>query len=305
MPLPTYQSTPLAVRSPAVKSTTGTMMSDFISPVAKRRKLCSLDGSLLSRGGDNSYATDSELSFTFVDIDSDSEASLSVTTQQSIQAPDENRSSQLSNASAQLLGLSCCDSRCLAKFSLLEVECCRTLFQNRTYFKQQQYLLDTLSVTASKSKGENSHRNLQHNFTLAGKQLCKVAYLRILDISEKRMRNVTRLYVEGAAISQPRLSIKRNSTKHSNAIAWMERYFNRIGDKMPHLQQTHLPCFLSKKMVYELMVQDLTDEGVMKQEIISGSHFYAVWRDRFHNCIIPKVCICLILVYVQMYDHVF
>ena len=122
MPLPNYQSTPLAVRSPGVRST---MMSDFISPVAKRRKLCSLDGSLASRGGDDSYAT--ELSFTFVDLDSDSEASLSVSTQQFSHSPDENRSSQLSNASAQLLGLSCCDGRCLAKFSLLEVECCRTL----------------------------------------------------------------------------------------------------------------------------------------------------------------------------------
>ena len=106
------------------------------------------------------------------------------------------------------------------------------------------------------------------------------------------MRNVTHLYAEGATISLPRLNLqRRNAIKHSTAIAWMERYFSRIGDKMPHLQQIHLPNFLSKKMVYDLMVQDLVDQGMCKSQIISSSHFLAVWRDEFCNYIIPKVCI--------------
>ena len=75
----------------------------------------------------------------------------------------------------------------------------------------------------------------------------------LLEISEKRMRSITRLYVEGATISQPRLYLqRRTSSKLSTTVAWMECHFNRIGDKMPHLQQIHLPNFMSKKVVYRI-----------------------------------------------------
>ena len=257
-----------------------TFEDDFISPIAKRRRLCSLNSSQSSLYDNftknvdfNDFETASEESFTTTPLE---------TTPQ--------QTSQQSNSS-QLLGLSCCGSRCLARLSLLELESCRKTFQNRTYVEQRQYLLDTLSVTALCTEGEEGSKNLECNqLKLAGKSLCKVAFLRVLEVSEKRMRNVTRLYVEGATISRPRLYLqRRNSSKLSTAVAWMERYFNRLGDKMPHLQQLHLPSFLSKKMVYELMVQDLSDEGLCKPDIISSSHFYAVWKDKFHNCIIPKV----------------
>ena len=279
--MPTCQSTPLAASGEDVFLYSGeTFEDDFISPIAKRRRLCSLNSSQSSLYDNctknvdfNDFETASEESFTTTPLE---------TTPQ--------QTSQQSNSS-QLLGLSCCGSRCLARLSLLELESCRKTFQNRTYIEQRQYLLDTLSVTALCTEGEEGSKNLECNqLKLAGKSLCKVAFLRVLEVSEKRMRNVTRLYVEGATISRPRLYLqRRNSSKLSTAVAWMERYFNRLGDKMPHLQQLHLPSFLSKKMVYELMVQDLSDEGLCKPDIISSSHFYAVWKDKFHNCIIPKV----------------
>ena len=79
-----------------------------------------------------------------------------------------------------------------------------------TYIEQRQYLLDTLSVTAC-TEDEEGKKNLEYNLKLAGKKLCKVAFLRVLEISEKRMRNITRLYVEGATISQPRLYLQRRT----------------------------------------------------------------------------------------------
>ena len=85
------------------------------------------------------------INFAFNDLDTDSEVSLTLTPLQSTPAD----SSQQSNAS-QLLGLSCCGNRCLAKLNLLEVESCRKSFQNRNYNEQWQYLLDALSVTVSK-----------------------------------------------------------------------------------------------------------------------------------------------------------
>ena len=97
---------------------------------------------------------------------------------------------------------------------------------------------------------------------LSGKQLCNVAFAKVLGISEKRLRRVCKLYLEGAPLSQQSCQVKKSkSTKHSSALAWMECYFDR--------QQIHLSHFLSRKTVHELMVQDLLDEGLSRQEIIS------------------------------------
>lgn len=278
IPPPDYQSTPLALERKAESSAVSE------SPLEKRRKIIYQDlpqlNSSFSLYNDSldELPTESSLAFNDFQMDTDD-----CPTPLQLTPADTQCSSQQSNAS--LLGYCCCECRCLARLNLLEVESCQKNFHARTHLEQRQFLLDTLSVTAS--KGSNS---LEHNFTLAGKHLCKTAFLKVLAISEKRMRTITSLYTEGATISRARLNLQRNnSMKYSTSIAWMEHYFNRIGDKMPHLQQIHLPHFLSKKMVYELMVQDLIDQGMCKEQIISSSHFYAIWREEFRNCVIPKV----------------
>ena len=194
-------------------------------------------------------------------------------------------SSQQSNAS-QLLGSICCESRCLATLSVMEVESCRKSFESHAKTEQQQFLLDTISLTASKGG-----KRLCSALPLAGKQLCATAFIRVLNISKKRLRKMRNLHLaNGTTVLQKRLCRDRpKSSKYSTASAWMQRYFSRIGDRMPHIEQIHLPHFLSKKIVYELMVQDLIDEGLCKESIISSSHFYAIWRQEFRNCIIPKV----------------
>ncbi len=99
----------------------------------------------------------------------------------------------------------------------------------------------------------------------------------------------------GGTISlSPLKRIKARSTKYMTAYAWMDRFFNRIGDKMPHQQKIHLPHFMSRKMVYDLLVQDIMGQGFSRQDIISGSHFYALWRDKFQFCTIPKVRLFLL-----------
>ena len=182
----------------------------------------------------------------------------------------EKRSSQLSSTSqmsstSQLLSSVCCESRFLTSLSLLEVEGCHKNFESRSNIEQQQFILYAISLTAS----ENDQMLI-----LSGKQLCKVAFAKVLGISEKGLRKISKVYLQDATLSQQSCQVKKSkSTKHSSALAWMECYFDRIGDKMPHLQQIYLPHFLSRKTVYELMVQDLLDEGLSRQEIISKSIF--------------------------------
>jgi hypothetical protein len=147
---------------------------------------------------------------------------------------------------SQLLGSVCCESRCLATLSLMEVESCRKSFNSHEKIEQQQFLLDSISLTTSKG-GKRSYSTLP----LAGKQLCMTAFIKVLKISKKRLRNIRNLHIAcGATIMQKRLRRDRpKSSKYSAASAWMERYFGRIGDKMPRIEQIHLPHFLSKKLM--------------------------------------------------------
>ena len=199
--------------------------------------------------------------------------------------PPLNTQSSRSVSQVDLLSSTCCEHRCLASFSLLEIESWQKTFRNRNKVEQKQFLLDTVNFSVAKGS-----KSIQYKLSLSGKQVCKYAYLKVFEISEKKLRNVATLLKQDITLSQPQVKRQRpKSDKYTTAAAWMERYFSRIGDKMPHIQQTHLPHFMSRKMVYELMVQDLIDQGVCKPDIISSSHFYALWKDKFRYCIIPKV----------------
>jgi predicted trehalose synthase len=48
------------------------------------------------------------------------------------------------------------------------------------------------------------------------------------------------------------------STKHTTMVAWLEAYANRLGEKMPNVEQIHLPHFLTKKAVYEIIPESKT-----------------------------------------------
>ena len=99
MPMPTCQSTSLANREDIMFHSGKTGQGDFLSPVAKRRKLCSL------YSPHSSLCNDSTENVDFNDFETDSEESLTLTPQESTPA-NTQYSSQQSNAS-QLLGLSC------------------------------------------------------------------------------------------------------------------------------------------------------------------------------------------------------
>jgi hypothetical protein len=187
-----------------------------------------------------------------------------------------------------ILGSNCYEVRCLASFNLLEIEGFQTSFKSRTHTDQQRFVLDAIAVTVSKESIKENNIS-QHYLTLGGKQVCIAVFTRILGISRKRFNKVKELYSQGVMSATTRCYDRRKSTKYSTAVAWMNRYFDRIGDKMPHVEQIHLPHFLSKKTVYELMVQQLQDEDICQEDIVSSSHFYNIWKAKFHNCVIPKV----------------
>ena len=298
---PLYQSTPMTSRRRRLMDCCDTDEESFI---AKRRRLPIIPSSQLREidTSNSAYSmTSNQGSLIFNDFDSYSAVSDCIQLDVSLPSTDDSfqssslsrsiqpkQTSESSSASVSILGSNCCHVRCLASFNLFEIEGFQTSFKNRTRTDQQQFILDAIAVTVSKDRIKASSI-FQHYLTLGGKRVCIAAFNRILGISRKRFNKVKELYSQGVTCATVRCYHRRKSIKFSTAVAWMDHYFNRIGDKMPHVEQIHLPHFLSKKTVYELMVQQLQDEGISQEDIVSKPHFYSIWKENFHNCIIPKV----------------
>ena len=73
------------------------------------------------------------------------------------------------------------------------------------------------------------------------------------------------------------------------AIAWMRKWFELYGDKMPDNKMIHLPHFLSREAVHKELVEDYRSKGLESHDIISLSRFYMVWTKNFPHVTIPRV----------------
>ena len=82
---------------------------------------------------------------------------------------------------------------------------------------------------------------------------------------------------------------KRPTLKTEDARAWMERYFNLLGDHMPHIDQIHLPSWDSQKFVYQRYKDDMLLEGYEDDNLISLRTFYRQWGEEFPKVVIPEV----------------
>ena len=47
---------------------------------------------------------------------------------------------------------------------------------------------------------------------------------------------------------------------------------------------------MTKDMILEKMVDNLSNQGFPRNSIISKPHFYKIWDKHFKHVIIPKVC---------------
>lgn len=143
---------------------------------------------------------------------------------------------------------SCCSQRCLDSFSQLELDSLRSLFKSKNRLEQRQFMLDQFAVAPLVSSTPSSHLSLN------GKKVCRKAFVRIIGTSHARLAKV---YTAWQAGVQKLTSHKRKprclSTKHTTMVAWLDAYAHRLGEKMPHINQIHLPHFLTKKAVYKIM----------------------------------------------------
>lgn len=229
---------------------------DRSSPQSYSTNLISVDdadasassGEWTSDGSVNNLTT-TTVSLEFNDLQYSSESSIDSEIEE-LEFNDFSDSSQLHNSSSSLFTFTCCDSRCIASLSMLQLEEVQTHFTNlKTRCEQRQYLLDIVSASAKRT---NSGVIID-SYTVGGTKLCKKAFLAVLGISHKRLHMVTRLLNAGATSARSTLcaSRRKQTQRLKNASAWLSSLPRRIGERMPHTQQIHLPSFLTKMAVYD------------------------------------------------------
>lgn len=190
------------------------------------------------------------------------------------QQPVEDVSPDAKKRKVQLLP--CCSNCCLANVDSKPL----TSFVAKSTIEQNQFLMDSFNLLSNEGNG------IQH--MIAGKLVCKKAFILYFKISNKRYERIFEQFTRNPTVKiQRKPVIRSESVKVTEAKAWMTQYFKRIGDSMPHVEQTHLPHGLTKQDIYQIMKREILQQGV--SSTISLSHFYVIWDTSFKNVLIPKV----------------
>lgn len=181
----------------------------------------------------------------------------------------------------------CCDKDCLFHLSANSVLTLLRKFSSLGANAQLQWLGDRIH--------ENSTPNLEKGmlntrYTVGGQEVCLLAWCAVLHISPKRVSRVAKSVSLGMVTAEHgNKGKKRINTKSEIAKAWMNHYFHLVGDHMPHNKQIHLPSWETQKDIYSRLKEDMKQEQMAENEIVSLSLFYKIWNSDFHNVVIPEV----------------
>lgn len=221
--------------------------------------------------------------------------------QLSIEAADESCNSldltltsaetkELENIGKLLVGI-CCDKACLRHLTATDVITCRTDILELNQNERKKYLFAKLRDNTNNQTGK-----MEAKFFIAGKEVCSNAWSKIYSVSKRTLSRITKDISLGEnQIAHGNQGKKRLNTKKESVAAWMERYFNLIGDKMPDSNQIHLPSWETQKDIHARYCQDMERRGIEREEIAGISIFYKIWTEQFSNVLIPEVCILAIL----------
>lgn len=157
-------------------------------------------------------------------------------------------------------------------------------FSHLGNFQQRQWVLDYLHSNTSKETKETI-------FVILGKAVCLPVWLSVLGLKKSHYYEVRKEFLTGVLFLERLSSATMHRAKSYKAIAWMQLYFDQVGDQIPDRMAIHLLSFLTHGMVYSRMREELEQSG---EEVISQSHFYQLWSSEFPHVSVPKVCLYLI-----------
>ena len=149
-------------------------------------------------------------------------------------------------------------------------------------FQQRQWTLNYLHSNSSLEEKETI-------FKVAGKGVCLPVWLATLGLSRTRYYEVRKAFASGVMSFEKILSpTTGRRPKSCRAVAWMQHYFEQVGDQMPNRMAIHLPSFLNTTIIYSRMKEELEERG---EEVVCDTQFSRLWKEEFPQVSIPKVTV--------------
>lgn len=126
------------------------------------------------------------------------------------------------------------------------------------------------------------------HYVIQGKEVCFNLWLEILCFTEARYYRVRKDFLANDGANYTTRPIRSKQPKTMKAIAWMDAYFERVGDKRPDKDWIYLPTCLTRGKIYEIMIDQLFEGD--SSICISYPKFCKLYNEDFANVSIPKVC---------------
>ena len=155
-----------------------------------------------------------------------------------------------------------------------------------TNYDKNMWLLRYFSLQCPRNP--NGEKDLKRmSYVIHGKEVCFDLWLEILSFSAPRYYRVRKEFLSNDGAHYTIKQSRHQQPKTMKAIAWMDSYFQRIGDKRPDKNWIYLPTCLTLNKIYEMMTNELC-QGETSQSV-SYPKFCQIFKDDFKNVSIPKV----------------
>ena len=124
-------------------------------------------------------------------------------------------------------------------------------------------------------------------YVVEGCEVCETCFRMVYGFRYNRYNSMKMKFQHGAVVAEHgRLGRGEISDISIRVISWLRIFIDKVGDKLPTSNLTHLPSCLTKADVYSLAYDDLTQGGL---ECCKISTFYNIWKRDFSSVKIPKV----------------
>ena len=197
-----------------------------------------------------------------------------------LHGPLTEEATELTNI-GQLLVSTCCNQLCLRHLTATDIISSKANFVSMTATQQKQYLFEKIKEGSCECDPKSG--TVATKFFVAGKEICGTAWAQVYGISSRTLHRMLKQLANKEEATHGNVGKKRANTKAESVSAWMDAYFNLIGDKMPDKNQIHLPSWETRKDIYNRYFGDMKDRGMSEEEIAGISVFYKIWTDQFSN----------------------
>lgn len=189
-----------------------------------------------------------------------------------------------------MLGQKCCANNCNRKLSVDDVMQAETRLHDKNTNEIRQWIINFIQDHSKViEKGEGTEKLVT---------VCRKMWLSAYNIKQDRYRRIGNAYFKDKVrnVVHGNVGRRKSSVPTADCVAWLQFFFDAIGNYQPDSKMVHLPSVFTKSKVYKKMKDENDSQSV---ETVSSSQFYKIWEDKFSHVTIPKVsaqscyfCIC-------------